>query len=347
MVVFTYDANPDAERITFFRSDGKNQYQPASGLNFVDRFNGDDWGKTYKYWFVALDDMKYGTQYGQISEPITVTVPYPRSFDRIDLDGQFEPLVAGSTRQISATVVSGRTVQWQVSGSCEVKTIDGNRITVRATSGDGRCTVNAVVDKDSSWFGSGSEFSFNVEPASDSITLSGLIQGLEYGKTMDVQATVFSERTVRWQVTAGCTFKVLVANRIRVRAESGSGSCRVIANLDQDGWWRGAESYGEQTLARTTERITMTNSARMLDRKPLVVSFKSVTGRTVSFKSTSSCTVKRLSASKVQVSSKFTFGSCVVTASFAEDSNTTSASSKLTVTLGRSPLPGRTLKDCD
>jgi hypothetical protein len=59
------------------------------------------------------------------------------------------------------------------------------------------------------------------------------------------------------------------------------------------------------------------------------------------------CSVKRLSSSKVEVSSKYTFGSCTITASFAANKNTTAATAKLAVTLGRKAVVARSFKECD
>lgn len=76
-------------------------------------------------------------------------------------------------------------------------------------------------------------------------------------------------------------------------------------------------------------------TAKLLDRTPLVVGFKTVTGRSVLLKSTAYCSVARLSANKFQVKSKYTSGTCTITASFLANGITTAASKKLIVTLGK------------
>jgi hypothetical protein len=333
VVNFAFDLMPDAERMMFVRSDGKMLYQPANSPGITDRYSADDNGKTYTYWFVAIDDLKYGTQYGKISPPYTVTVPYPRTHDRVEAKGSGDALSAGNERQFTADVVSGRTVDWQVSGPCEKVSTNKNILRVRATNGVGTCVIGASVSRDLSWFEAGSEIRFDVVRALDTISLSGMMQSLQAGKFMDVRATTKSGRVVTWGVGSGCSFKGLGLNRIRVKAETGTGSCRVSASLDQTNWWNGATYETRQALSLVPERITMASTAKMLDRKSLVLSFKTVTGRSVSFKSTGMCTVKRLSSSKFQVSSRYTSGACTITASFAANSATTAASSKLIVKL--------------
>ena len=344
---FKFDANPDAERLLFVRSDGKYQYMPASSPQINDHFNGDDYGKTYTYRFVALDDMKYGTQYGQVSDPVTITVPYPRSNDHVVINGSNEPLVAGEQRQFLADVASGRTVEWSVSGPCNLLEVDGNRLKLEAGSGAGECRVDATVPRSSSWFEAMESVRFDLRRASEVVAISGLPSHLLFGKSVDITATTVSGREVGWSVGEGCTITRLGMNRARLKALSGDGSCPVTARVGEDSWWSAGESSVRVALWPVVEKISMSSAANLYDRKPLVLSFKSVTGRSVTFKSTSMCSVKRLSSSKVEVSSKYTFGSCTITASFAANKNTTAATAKLAVTLGRKAVVARSFKECD
>jgi subtilisin family serine protease len=344
---FKFDANPDAERLLFVRSDGKYQYMPASSPEINDHFNPDDYGKTYSYRFVAIDDMKYGTQYGQISDPITITVPFPRSNDRIVINGSNEPLVAGEERQFVAEVASGRTVEWVVFGRCNVLEVDGNRLKLGGGNGEGECRVDASVPRNASWFETMESVRFDLRRASERVSIIGLPSHLLFGKSVDLTATTVSGREVGWSAGEGCSITRLSMNRARLKALTGDGSCEVTARVGEDSWWGAHEAATRMQLWPVIEKITMPTSATLLDRKPIVLSFKTVSGRTVAFKSTSMCSVKRLSSSKIEVSSKYSFGSCTITASFAANKNTTAASAKLSVTLGRRAVVARSFKECE
>jgi hypothetical protein len=110
----------------------------------------------------------------------------------------------------------------------------------------------------------------------------------------------------------------------------------VTATLPQNDSWFAATASSRQTLAPVKELITMIGSAKLIDRKTLIVTYKTVTGRSVLLKSTAYCSVARLSTTKFQVKSKYTSGTCVITASLTANSITTATSKKLNVTLGKS-----------
>ena len=333
---FAYDPLPDAERLAFFRSDGKVSYQPSNSPSFTDRFTADDYGKTYTYWFVSLDDLQYATQYGKVSVGYTITVPTPRVQDQLTIIGSVGLLASGSTRDFTSEATSGRVVDWLVSGPCEKVSTIQKTLRVRATNGFGLCIIRASLGQDASWFGTSAEIRFDVVRAADEITLSGLTQKLEYGKSVDVRATTTSGRNVTWGVSAGCSFTTPSANLIRVKATNSSGYCDVTATLPQNDNWLGDSDSRRQTLAPVQELITMIGSAKLIDRKTLIVTYKTVTGRSVLLKSTAFCTVARLSTTKFQVKSKYTSGTCVITASLTANSITTATSKKLNVTLGKS-----------
>jgi hypothetical protein len=335
-VTFAYEQAPDSERIVFFRSDGKVSYQPSNSPSFTDRFNADEYGKTYTYWFVSIDDLQWGTQFGKVSVGYTITVPAPRTQDQLAIAGSFDLLAAGSTRDFTSQATSGRIVNWQVSGPCEQVSVIQKTIKVRATSGFGRCVISASLARDALWFEVNANVGFDVTRATDEISLSGLSQRLEYGKSIDVRATTNSGRAVAWSVGAGCSFTTLAANLIRVKSAKASGSCEVTATLTQNDSWSASTASSGQTLAPVKEQITMVSAAKLIDRKTLIVTYKTVTGRSVLLKSTAFCSVARLSTNKFQVKSKYTSGSCVITASLTANSITTATSKKVTVTLGKS-----------
>ena len=333
---FSYDSIPDAERLVFFRSDGKVSYQPANSPSFTDRFSADDYGQTYTYWFVSIDDLQYGNQFGKVSPGYTITVPTPRTQDQLAIAGSFELLAAGSTRDFTSQATSGRTVNWQVSGPCEQISVVQKTIKVRATSGVGRCVISASLARDALWFEVNAEIWFDVVRATDDISLSASTSKLEYGKSIDFRAITTSGRNVTWGVSAGCSFTTPSTNLIRVKATRSSGFCDVTATLPQNDSWFAATASSRQTLAPVKELISMIGSAKLIDRKTLIVTYKTVTGRSVLLKSTAYCSVARLSATKFQVKSKYTSGTCVITASLTANSITTAASKKLNVTLGKS-----------
>ena len=332
---FAYDSIPDAERLAFFRSDGKVSYQPSNSPSFTDRFSADDYGKTYTYWFVSLDDLQYATQYGKISVGYTITVPTPRVQDQLTIIGSVGMLASGSPRDFTSEATSGRIVDWLVSGPCEKVSTVQKTLKVRATNGSGLCVIRASLGQDASWFGTSAEIRFDVVRAADEITLSGLAQKLEYGKSVDVRATTTSGRPVSWAVTTGCSFSTLEPNLIRVKATSSSGFCNITATTPQNDNWLSASTSRGQTLTLVQEQITMITTAKLLDRKTLIVSFKTLTSRSVLLKSTAYCSVAHLSTNRFQVKSKYTSGTCTITASFVANSTTTAASKKLAVTLGK------------
>lgn len=344
---FAYTKPADAERIMFVRSDGKNQTQPADGPEIFDHYYQDDYGKTYTYRFVAIDDMRFGTQYGVISDPITVTVPYPRKNDRIDINGDRQNLIFNDERTFEAVTESKRVVDWTVSGSCQKVWADGNKVRVKATSGVGDCTVDANLGDDTGWFNAMERVTFGLQRKLDAITFSGMVGKLEFGKSVDITASADSGREVSWEVSEGCAKTSLGPNKIRIKATKGSGSCEIGASLGQTDNIQGIWFTKQQPLGLAAERITMVTTGKLLDRKPLVLSYKTLTGRAVTFKSSAMCSVKRLSSSKFEVSSKYTFGSCTITATIAVNSDTGAASSKLAVTLGRKPVFRQPDKLCD
>lgn len=332
---FSYDPLAEAERIVFFRSDGKVSYQPSNSPGFTDRFNADEYGKTYTYWFVALDDLQYGTQYGKVSVGYTITVPTPRVQDQLSIIGSVELLASGSTRDFTSDATSGRIVDWLVSGPCEKVSTIQKTLKVRATNGSGLCVIRASLGQDASWFGTDADVRFDVVRAADEITLSGLTQKLEYGKSIDVRATTVSGRAVAWSVSPGCSFTTMGTNLIRLKATSSRGDCEVTAVLNQGDLWFGKTVSSRQSLTLFQEQITMVTSTKLLGKKTLTLSYKTVSGRSVSFKSTGLCSVTRLAGNKFQVKSKYVSGSCVITASFTANSTTTAASKRLTLTLGK------------
>jgi hypothetical protein len=332
---FAYEPTPDAERVVFFRSDGKVSYQPSNSPGFTDRFNEDEYGKTYTYWFVSIDDLQWGTQFGKVSPGYTVTVPTPRTQDQLAISGSLDLLMAGNTRDFTANATSGRMVVWQVSGPCEKVSNIQKTLKVRATSGLGRCLISASIGRDASWFEVDADVGFDVVRATDVITLSGLITRLTYGKSIDVRAITSSGRPVSWKVSTGCSFTTLGSNLIRLKATRSSGSCEATAALAETDSWLGVTASRRQSLGPIQEQITMVTATKLLGRKTLTLSYKTITGRSVSFKSTGLCTVTRLAGNKFQVKSKYTSGTCAITASFTANSVTTAASKRLTLTLGK------------
>lgn len=74
-VEINFNAPIGADRYAVYRSDGKNWIAGPAVINVSDVFSQSDQGKTFTYWITALDDVQYGSQYGAISSPISLTVP--------------------------------------------------------------------------------------------------------------------------------------------------------------------------------------------------------------------------------------------------------------------------------
>jgi hypothetical protein len=324
---------PGADRIVFFRSDGRVQYMPASSPVIMDRFNQQDEGKTFTYYIVGIDDLEFGMQYGQISEPITVTVPYSQRTDNLVLTGSTQDLVLGQERVITASTTSGRAVEWQhQDNTCTFNQLTGTAVTVRADVADRDCVIRGNLPETADWKAATAEIRFRIIKKTDAITLAGVVSKLAFGQVVTITATSTSNRLVDWNINCP-DVKTVGPNKVQVKATASAGSCMIRVSLPMSSDWSGAQADTTQNLTKATDKISMSTALTLAKRKPLTVAYKTTSGRQLTLVSTSKCTVKRISTNRFQVSSKYTSGSCNITATLPESSTTLGTKVILKVTL--------------
>ena len=327
-----FTVSPEAERILFVRSDGKLQYMPASSPEIYERFSQSEEGKTFSYRFVAIDDLQYGTQYGELSEPFTITVPYSQRNDQIQIQGSLENLAADQERTFTATTTSNRAVSWQTLGACHRVQTNGNSITVKTDFADADCTIQATTDENSDWKASFAEVSFWVVRQQESLRLSGAVSQLPYSQAITITATTSSNRQVFWN--SNCPqVQSIGANKVQLKANTGFGVCKVSASLPDDNMWTGASAELNQTLTKASDKLTLATALTITKKKTITVTYKALSGRQVTLASTSKCTVRRISTNRFTIATKYTSGTCTVTASLPESATTFGTKATVKVTL--------------
>jgi len=333
-VAIGYTLNADAERLVFFRSDGKVQYMPATSPVIMDRFNDYDAGKTYSYYIVLLDDLQYGTQFGQISAAFTIKVPLSKKVNVLTTDLTNEPLQYETEREFTGSSSSGTQLGWWVEGPCQLVRQDGPKFWLRANSVNADCVVKANTEEDEVWDRGYLEVRIPMIKKVETISLTGTVPtGLEYKKEMVLTAQGNSGRQVSWFVDGNCINVDSHDRWIRVRANSGEGDCKVEARLYENEWFTGASATVDQGMALQKEKLTISSRAEIWHGRTISLRFEAASGRSPIFKTKGMCRIVRVTGTHLQVASRFTFGSCLITATLPATSNEASASSTTRVTL--------------
>jgi hypothetical protein len=326
-VAISYTKHPDAERIVFFRSDGKVQYMPATSPEIMDRFNDYDAGKTYSYYFVQIDDLQYGIQFGVVAPAFTITVPLPKKVDDLTTDLSTEPLQYENVREFSGTSVSGKQVWWWVEGPCQLMNQNGSKISVRSNGVNADCVVKGNTQEDDTWDRGYIEVRIPLIKKVETVSLTGtLSQGLEYKKEMVLTAQGNSNRAVGWFTDGNC-FVVEARDRwVRVRADSGEGNCKVEARLVQNDLFTGANATIDQGMVLQKDKVSIVAKSQIWDGRTISLRYETVTGRTPVFKTTGMCRIVRVTGTHLKVASRFTFGTCLITSTLPETRVETGAS---------------------
>jgi Subtilase family len=333
-VAITYTKHPDAERIVFFRSDGKVQYMPATSPEIMDRFNEYDAGKTYSYYIVQIDDLQYGMQYGVVAPAFTITVPLPKKVDNLTTDLTTDPLQYESEREFIGTSTSGKQVWWWAEGSCQMVSQNGPKFRVRANGVNADCIVKGNTEEDATWDRGYIEVRIPMIKKIETISLTGTVpSGLEFKKDMVLNAAGNSNRAVSWFIDGSCFFVETRERSARVRANAGEGNCKVEARLYEDSWFTGAKATIDQGMIIQKDKVTMLAKSQIWDGRTISLRYDTVSGRTPSFKSTGMCRIVKVTKTHVQVASRFTFGSCILTSTLAATRTETAASSTTRVAL--------------
>jgi hypothetical protein len=333
-VAIGYNLNADAERLVFFRSDGKVQYMPAKSPEIMDRFNDYDAGKTYSYYIVLIDDLQYGTQFGQVSAAFTITVPMPKKVDVITTDLSTELMQYDTEREFTGSSSSGKQIGWWVEGPCQLVRQDGPKFWLRANGVHNDCVVKGNTQEDDVWDRGYVEIRIGLIKKSETISLTGTVPlGLHYKKEMLLTAQGNSNRPVSWFIEGNCIFVESTERWARVRANAGQGNCKVEARLYENEWFTGASATVDQGMLLQKDKVSIVAKSQIWDGRPISLRYETVSGRTPNFKSTGMCRVVKVTKTHVQVSSRFTFGSCIITATLPATRNETSGSSTTRVAL--------------
>jgi hypothetical protein len=333
-VAIGYNLNADAERLVFFRSDGKVQYMPAKSPEIMDRFNDYDAGKTYSYYIVLIDDLQYGTQFGQVSAAFTITVPMPKKVDVITTDLSTELMQYDTEREFTGSSSSGKQIGWWVEGPCQLVRQDGPKFWLRANGVHNDCVVKGNTQEDDVWDRGYVEIRIGLIKKSETISLTGLVSaGLEYKKDFVLTAQGNSNRAVSWFTDGNCFIVESKERWVRVRADSGTGKCKVEARLYENDWFTGATATVDQGMVLKKEKLTIIAKSQIWDRRTISLRYETATGRTPVFKTTGMCRIVKVTKSHVQVASRFTFGSCEVTSTLAATNVEAGATSSTRVAL--------------
>ena len=343
-VAIGYTLNADAERLVFFRSDGKVQYMPATSPEIMDRFNAYDAGKTYSYYIVLLDDLQYGTQYGQISAAFTITVPMPKKVDALTTDLSNEPLQYETEREFIGTSTSGKQVWWWAEGPCQMVSQNGPKFRVRANAVNADCVVKGNTEEDDIWDRGYIEVRIPMIKKVETISLTGTVPtGLEYKKEMVLTVEGNSNRPVSWFTDGNCFIVETTDRWARVRANDGQGGCKVEARLYENDWFTGANATVDQGMVLQKEKVTILAKSQIFDRRTISLRYETVSGRTPVFKTTGMCRIVRVTGTHLQVASRFTFGTCLITSTLPE----TRAESGASITTRISLLSQRQLRQAE
>ena len=333
-VAISFTKHPDAERIVFFRSDGKMQYMPATSPELMDRFNASDSGKTYSYYFVQIDDLQYGTQFGIVSPAFTITVPQPKKVDNLTTDLSNEPLQYESEREFIGTSTSGKQVWWWAEGPCQMVSQNGPKFRVRATGVNADCVVKGNTQEDATWDRGYIEVRIPMTKKVETLSLTGTeAKGLVYKKELTLTAVGNSSRAVSWFINGNCSFVEAKERWARVRANVGEGSCKVEARLYEDEWFTGAKATVDQGMVLQKDKVTIIAKSKIWDGRTISLRYETASGRIPVFKTTGMCRVVKVTETHVQLASRLTFGSCTLTSTLAATRNESAASSTTRVSL--------------
>jgi hypothetical protein len=333
-VAISFTKHPDAERIVFFRSDGKMQYMPASSPELMDRFNASDAGKTYSYYFVQIDDLQYGIQFGVVSPAFTITVPQPKKVDNLTTDLKTDPMQYESEREFVGTSTSGKQVWWWAEGPCQMVSQNGPKFRVRANGVNADCVVKGNTEEDATWDRGYIEVRIPMIKKVETISLTGSVAtGLVYKKEMVLTAQGNTKRAVSWFIDGNCALIEATDRWARVRANAGEGNCKVQARLYENDWFTGASVTVDQGMVLQKDKVNMASKSQIWDGRTVSLRYETASGRIPVFKSTGMCRVMKVTSTHLQLASRFTFGSCVITATLPATRNETAASSTTRVTL--------------
>jgi hypothetical protein len=333
-VAISFTKHTDAERIVFFRSDGKMQYMPATSPELVDRFNASDAGKTYSYYFVQIDDLQYGMQFGVVSPAFTITVPQPKKVDKLSTDLTTSPMQYESEREFIGTSTSGKQVWWWAEGPCQMISQNGPKFRVRATGVNSDCIVKGNTEEDATWDRGYIEVRIPMIKKVETISLTGTVAtGLVYKKEMVLTAQGNTKRPVSWFIDGNCALIEATDRWARVRANAGEGKCKVQARLYENEWFTGASATVNQGLVLLKDKVTMASKSQIWEGRTISLRYETASGRIPVFKSTGMCRVVKVTSTHMQLASRFTFGSCVITATLPATRNETAASSTTRVGL--------------
>jgi hypothetical protein len=260
---FTLTAPTGADRFAVYRSDGKNWLTGSNSTELSDDFSISDQGKSFTYWVTALDDVQYGSQYGEISSPLLVTVPVQSLQTQTPPQQQntsapnrpnlitYNPnlpmnpitvtrapniITFNSKLNVYAKAKSGNKITFSITGPCVITSRSNTRATIKATMGVGQCELRSFVQGNSRLNSEQKFTTFTAAMAKDSIRISGP-STIKSGKVFKITAVVKSRKQLTWQVSGSCELISQNNNYLNLRATTPNSSCDVSATTSSDDRW--------------------------------------------------------------------------------------------------------------
>jgi hypothetical protein len=235
-------------------------------------FNSSDQNRTFRYWITAIDDARYGSQYGDTSLPITINVPSP-SIQTINNQpagsGPGAPAVSapaavaiqtssiinnpklransiavkpssnqmkiGTLVRVTGKAKSGVKLSFSVSGPCEITKKSGTQVTIRGTQ-IGNCQVYALANETSKFNAADRYLTIAVGLSIDTLRISSPSK-VTIGKEFKVTAKTKSNKPITWAASGSCEIVSQVNSVATLRAIGPVGNCLVTAGTSEDGRW--------------------------------------------------------------------------------------------------------------
>jgi hypothetical protein len=267
---------------------------------------------------ILIDDLQYGTQFGQISAAFTITVPLPKKENALTTNLSNEPLQYETEREFTGSSASGAPLGWWVEGPCQLVRQDGPKFWLRANAVDSDCVVKANTEEDATWERGYLEVRIRMIKKVETVSLTGTVsQGLEYKKEMVLTAEGNSNRPVSWFLDGNCVLVEARDRWARVRANDGQGNCKVEARLYENEWFTGASAAVYQGMVIQKEAVTIVGKAQIWHGRTISLRYETLSGRIPVFKTTGMCRVVKVTGTHLHVASRFTFGKCVISTTLA------------------------------
>ncbi len=271
-VEINFQSPNGADRYAVYRSDGKNWITNDATNPISDMFNSSDQNRTFRYWITAIDDVRYGSQYGDTSLPITINVPSPSiqtinnqpagsgpgapavsapaavaiqtssiinnpklRANSISVKPSSNQMKIGTLVRVTGKAKSGVKLSFSVSGPCEITKKSGTQVTIRGTQ-IGNCQVYALANETSKFNAADRYLTIAVGLSIDTLRISSPSK-VTIGKEFKVTAKTKSNKPITWAASGSCEIVSQVNSVATLRAIGPVGNCQVTAGTSEDGRW--------------------------------------------------------------------------------------------------------------